>query len=234
MFSFGTIKTATALGGALFNFRDAALRAAIAARQRCYPVQPRMAFLRKVMKIALLHALSCRLPYSIFVFMCRALGSNHDRLISSVVRGFPGDELMRKLRLQAPAALLALLDRRLRRCAPSMLEKRIASSMHALQRLPAQFHLGARAEQHSHWVFPIQSDHPDRLVCRLWQHGFDATRGASSLYAVPAPDGRAAAVNAQRMMDRVVYLPVESCASEVELQRMVQAVTQFAARPDSG
>lgn len=38
IFSFGTIKTATAGGGALFSFRDGTLRTAIAERQRSYPL----------------------------------------------------------------------------------------------------------------------------------------------------------------------------------------------------
>lgn len=227
MFSFGTIKTATALGGALFNFRNAKLCDSIAQMQRRHPVQSRAEFARKLVKIAALVALSYRLPYTLFVLLCRAFGSNHDRVIGGAVRGFPGGELMRKLRHQAPAAMLALLDRRLRAYTPETLAPRTRAAATALQLLPAQFHLGARGGHHSHWVFPIQSEHPDTLVRHLWQHGIDATRGASSMVAVPAPAGNNAAANAQRMIERIVYVPVESCASAAELQRLVQAIVQF-------
>ncbi len=234
MFSFGTIKTATALGGALFNFRSAALRAAVAARQCDYPVQPRSAFLRKLIKIAALHALSARLPYALFVVMCRAFGRNHDRVISSAVRGFVGSDLLRLLRQRPPAAMLALLERRLAACTPAQLVPRIAAATAALQQLPPALHCGARAAFHSHWVFPIQHDQPDLLVCHLWRRGFDATRGASSMCAVGAPDGRLAAANAQRMMERIVYLPVDNCSAPGELHAMVAAITQFEPPADTG
>jgi len=46
---------------------------------------------------------------------------------------------------------------------------------------------GSDADFHSYWTFPIRSANPDELVRKLWARGFDATCGAWSLYAVPAP-----------------------------------------------
>lgn len=229
MFSFGTIKTATAGGGALLNFKTSALRDAIAGMQSEYPVQGHGAFAKRLCKIAALRALAWRLPYSLFVLLCRASGRNHDRVISGAIRGFPGGELMRKLRHQPPAALLALLERRLRNTTPASLAPRIDAAIKAMQQLPAPLQLGTGASLHSHWVFPIRSERPDQLVCHLWRHGFDATRGASSMFAVPPPAGAAAACDAQRMIERIVYLPVECCASDAEIQRITQFIVQFEA-----
>ena len=230
MFSFGTIKTATALGGALFTFRDAALRDALAARQRDWPLQPQRTFLRKLLRIAMLKGLSGRWPYTVFVFLCRALGRNHDRVISQAVRGFAGGDLLRLLRHRPPAAMLELLARRLAGYTPAHLAPRIAAATAALQQLPSALPLGAQAARHSHWVFPVQCAQPDLLVCHLWRHGFDATRGASSMCAVEAPAGAAGAVRAQRMMARVVYLPVDNCSAPGELEALVEAIVQFEMR----
>ncbi len=227
MFSFGTIKTATAGGGALFSFRDGALRENVAARQRSYAVQPRSQFAKKLLKIAALKALSYRLPYTFFVLLCCACGGSHDRIISRAVRGFAGGELMPKLRQQAPAALLALLERRLRNCMPAQMAPRVAAANTLLQQLPATCRLGAEAGHHTHWVLPIQSTAPDALVAHLWRQGFDATRGASSMIAVPAPAGRAAAVEAERMMERIVYLPFDTFGSAEELGRLATVIVQF-------
>ncbi len=227
MFSFGTIKTATAGGGALFSFRDGALREKVAARQRSYPLQPASQFAKKLLKIAALKALSYRPPYTLFVLLCRACGSSHDRIISKAVRGFAGGELMPKLRQQAPAALLALLARRLRHCTPTQLALRIAAANTLLQQLPASCRLGADASHHTHWVLPIQSTASDALVAYLWRQGYDATRGASSMIAVPAPAGRAAVTEAQRMMERIVYLPFDTCGSAEELGKLAKAIAQF-------
>lgn len=227
MFSFGTIKTATAGGGALLNFKNGALRDSVAGAQREYPVQGHAVFARKLLKIAMLKALACRPPYTLFVFLSRATGRNHDRIIGGAVRGFPGGELMRQLRQQAPAALFALLERRLRLYTPEMLTSRINAAIKAMQQLPVQLQLGTGAPLHSHWVFPIQSERPDLLVCHLWRHGFDATRGTSSMYAVPAPDGVEPAANAQNMIGRIIYLPVDCCASAGEIRRMTELIVEF-------
>jgi perosamine synthetase len=227
MFSFGTIKTATAAGGALLNFRDGGLRETVAGLQHRYPAQKRSGLMCKLLKIAALKALSCRPPYTLFVFLCSTFGLNHDAVISGAVRGFAGGDLMRKLRQQPPAAMLALLERRLHKYKPEMIAPRMRAANALLKLLPAQLSLGANAALHSHWVFPIQSKRPDRLVSHLWKHGFDASRGASSMFAVPAPAGTTAARNAQSMIEHIVYLPVESCASGRELQRLAHLIVQF-------
>ncbi len=226
MFSFGTIKTATAGGGALFSFRETALCRAIAGMQCRYPLQRRGEFIYKLLKIATLKALLYRLPYTLFVLLCRAVGKNHDRVISNAVRGFPGDKLMRKLRHQPPAAMLVLLERRLRNFSPALLAWRKAAATRLLALLPPQFHVGARAELHSHWVFPILSQNPDLLVRHLWQRGFDATRGASSLIVVTGD--RSIAAEASNLINHIVYLPFETCDTDAELQRLAHAIVQFA------
>ena len=227
MFSFGTIKTATAGGGALFSFRDGTLHAAIAERQRSYPLQPASRFAKKLLKIAALKALSYRLPYTLFVGLCGFFGNSHDSIISKAARGFAGGDLMHELRQQPPAALLALLARRLRNCTPTQLAPRIAAANNLPQQLPVSYRLGTEAGPHTHWVLPIQSTEPDALVVLLWRLGFDATRGASSMISVPAPAGRAAAVEAQRMIGRIVYLPFDTCRLGEELGRLANAIARF-------
>lgn len=231
LFSFGTIKTATAAGGALLILRDPQQLAALAQRQALQPVQPGLTFLRKLLKVAALKALSCRLPYTLFTALCRALGVSHDAVISGAVRGFPGSELLRQLRRQPSAALLSLLTRRLRDDQPARLAARKAAAEALLAHLPAGCRVCHAAPFHSHWVLPVRSRDPDRLVAHLLAHGIDATRGASSLYAVPAtPQGQDAPA-AQRLMAQVVYLPFDTCRSEDELHAIAAAVSAFESAP---
>ena len=230
MFSFGPIKTATALGGAMFSFRDSVLCSAVKKLQRQYPVQPRKLFFQRTLKYSLLKALSYRVPYSIFAALCKLLGTTHDRIISDAVRGFAGGDLLRKIRQQPSYALLALLERRLRRYKPDDLGPRINSTRLASSYLSGIPILGRHETNHSHWVLPIQSRQPDRLVQYLWGEGFDATRGASSLYAVPAAaDSRVDAAEASRIIDHIVYLPVDSGAVIADLRRLAEAVLRFEA-----
>ena len=234
MFSFGPIKTATALGGALFSFRDSALCASVKELQRRYPVQSQRLFLQRVLKYSLLKALSYRLPYSIFATLCRLLRTTHDRIIGQAVRGFAGGDLLLKIRCQASGALLALLERRLRTYTPELLRPRIEAAILASSYLSGISIVGRHEEGHSHWVFPIQSRQPDRLVRYLWGEGFDATRGASSLYAVPATDyGRAGATEARRVIEHVVYLPIDRGIARADLRRLADAVLRFEAADPS-
>src|SRR3546814_4011443 len=50
MFSFGPLKTATALGGAILRVRDAGLRGKMGVIQDTYPVQPAGAYGKRVLK----------------------------------------------------------------------------------------------------------------------------------------------------------------------------------------
>src|SRR3546814_1345768 len=50
MFSFGQLKTATALGGAILRVRDAGLRGKMGVIQDTYPVQPAGAYGKRVLK----------------------------------------------------------------------------------------------------------------------------------------------------------------------------------------
>jgi dTDP-4-amino-4,6-dideoxygalactose transaminase len=228
MISFGPIKTATALGGAIFSFRSDMLRDALKISQTKYPIQSQAQFLRQVLNYSLLKALSCRLPYSIFTTLCRLLGFTHDHIISNYVRAFAGNELLQKIRYQPAYALLALLARRLRRYTPARLGPRIKASVLTLTFLPENLTKGRYAKHHSHWIFPIQCQRPDQLVSHLWQKGFDATRGGSKLYAVPADDDlKTGAMAAHRVIERIVYLPVDSGASTAELRRLAETVSSF-------
>lgn len=234
MFSFGPIKTATALGGAMFSFRDGTLCGAVKKSQRQYPVQSQWLFLKKILKYSFLKALSYRLPYSIFAALCRLFRTTHDRIISHAVRGFAGGDLLCGIRYQPSYALLALLERRLRLYTPERLRPRIDATTLASAYLSGISIVGRQAKNHSHWVFPIQSKQPDRLVHYLWGEGFDATRGASSMYAVPAAgDSPTDPVEARRTIDHIVYLPVDSGAGRADLRRLAEAVLRLEAASDS-
>ena len=165
-----------------------------------------------------------------FVTLCKLCGTTHDSVISGAVRGFAGGDLLRKIRYQPVYPLLALLERRLRRYTPEHLRPRIDAAMVASAYLTEIAIVGREAKEHSHWVFPIQSTHPDRLIQSLWDEGFDATRGASSLYAVPAANDRQTDASAARhIIDHIVYLPVDSGVASADLRRLAEAVRCFEA-----
>ncbi len=113
LFSFGPIKTSTALGGGLLQFRNLPLGEKIRRIQSAYPQQPWPVFFRKVCWFTLLKFLSFPFIYSIFVKMTKLVGSNHDEVLTRATRGFSDSNLIGQIRKQPCVPLLRLLERRI-------------------------------------------------------------------------------------------------------------------------
>ncbi len=229
LFSFGPIKTATALGGAVLAFRDRELLARTRALQEACVVQPRREFAKRVLRFAVVKALLHRAPFTLFCAACRLAGRSADDVISRSARGFSGPDFFGSIRRRPSPPLLATLARRLRRFDAGRIERRTRTAEAARARLQALTVTGAQAVHHSYWSFPVLSSAPDELLRHLWQHGFDATRGAWSLYAVPAAAGRPeqTAPEAHDAMRRVVYLPVYPEVPDAELKHLLVAADEF-------
>src|SRR6266705_6329006 len=65
MFSFGILKTATALGGGLLSVRNLTLLQAMRATQRRWPLQKRTSHLKRLVQTAAFVALTRPLPYTL-------------------------------------------------------------------------------------------------------------------------------------------------------------------------
>lgn len=233
MFSFGPIKTAAALAGGVLRVQDARIVEAMRATESTYPSQERGAFAQRLCKYAGLKALSYPLPYTVFVKSCAWLGRDHDRVIQSSVRGFAGGSFFEKIRRRPSPALCALLERRLYRGDPRRVLRRTERSQQLVRALGGAFDIpGSECALHSFWVFTLLVPDPDRAVADLRAAGFDATRIAT-LSALPAPRGREETEprDAQRLLARMVYLPVYPELPErrvEEMARILRRSTQTA------
>lgn len=232
LFSFGPIKTATALGGGLLRFRDATLGRLVRERMRQWPAQSNRQFLSRVAKYCLLNLLSSPAPFTLVLWALRVLRIDHDAFISRSTRGFAGKNFLAKIRRQPCAALLALLERRLATYPRQRIAERRELAQQALRLMPYVEIPGRENPQHTFWVFPILCDQPDDLRQHLITCGFDATRGTSSMCVVPPPDEtRPRACLTERGFERLLYLPVYPGVTAGELERLAEAVAGFAAAP---
>jgi dTDP-4-amino-4,6-dideoxygalactose transaminase len=235
MFSFGPIKTASALAGGVLVVRDPAILERMRAAQASYPVQERQKYFTRILKYSSLVALTKRPLYTAFVRWCRVRGVDHDQLIQGSVRGFAGGEFFEKIRHRPSAPLLRLLARRLESRNRWRIDGRVARAQRLLQGLArAQGRVavpGADLAFHSHWVFTLLVDDPERVVLELREAGFDATR-AASLRSVPAPSGRPVLEprEAQRILSRTVYAPCYPEMSERAVDRMAAAIVRAVER----
>lgn len=234
MFSFGPIKTATALGGAMLSFRDSGLCDQVKAVQAAWPMQSRVAFLRRVLRFAILKLVSSRLIFTAFANGCRWLGTTHDSVLSRGVRGFAGANFFDRIRHRPASPLLALMLRRLRQnhTARIALRQRIAQqldqSLHGIERP------GKQAPHHSFWVYPIYHQQPDELVRHLWSAGFDATRAASSMSLVESSDSAAEPCrSARESLSRLLYLPFDPAMTHDDIQRLADSIKSFSSTPST-
>jgi perosamine synthetase len=235
MYSFGTLKTSTALGGAILRVRDREVLDRMRWIQASYPSQGRRGYLKKLLKVLGLVAVSRPGLYGLLARACRRLGSDLDALVSGVVRGFPPREpatmFLWRLRHRPSAPLLAMLSRRLRSFDGERLARRADTGERFARRLRmVDVHPGQRSLQRTHWLFPVVVEDPEPLVASLRRRGLDASQATSSIAVVEAPAGRTSPAEASLMMSGVVFLPVYQELPAQAFDVMAGLVNDCAAR----
>ncbi len=230
-FSFGTIKTATSMGGAIVTGNDQGLVDTMRDLQNRYAVQSRRQYFAKLLKGFFFRLLGNPILFGIFyrvIDLTYGLGTT-DRLLRKVSRSFPDGSFPQVLRYQPSTPLLATMYAIERRYDATRVTARANAGEYLRQLLEEAkanlVHLGGRAPRHSHWLFPVAVEDPKRLVDAAREAGFDATDGASTLVALPMQAGE----TLERAMRHVVYLPVYPEMSPKDLERLAAVVTKAAA-----
>jgi dTDP-4-amino-4,6-dideoxygalactose transaminase len=234
MYSFGTLKTSTALGGAVLRMRDHAVRRKMLYTQAHYPVQRRLSYMKKLLISLGIVTVTRPRPYGLLAQLCTWLGTDLDAVVNRAVRAFPSGEperaFHRRLRQRPCKPLLAVLARRLRSFDQVRLALRSAAGERLAHKLRiADAHPGGQSLQRTHWLFPVVVHDPGSLILELRTRGLDASRATSSIAVVDASDGHSPPVHARRMMSGVVFLPVYPEVSPRALDAMVNVLSDFAA-----
>ena len=213
MFSFGSIKTATALVGGLLRLKDPQLLEKMRALQKEHPVQSRGEFASLLFTHVLVKLFTIPLLYGLFYRACVLLEKDFDQVIHAI-RNLPPDdeeEDLALIRKQPSAPLLALLLRRLRTFSSARLLERTEVGSEFAANLPAGITcLGTAAPLHTYWVFPALIEAPERFAAALRTYGFDATTAGSALSVIAPPPGSSfpAPENLRAAFRNLVYLPV--------------------------
>jgi perosamine synthetase len=208
MFSFGMIKTASAVGGALVSVGDAELRSSMRKEQDGWPAQRRLGYVVKLAKAGGLAVFNDPRRFGLLYRWSRRLAVDLDSMINTSTRSFAaGEELRARIRRRPALALLAVLRRRLSRVDQARLARRATMGEELRARLPAAYlHPGDELLRRTHWLFPVLAPDPDALVAALREAGIDVSTGTSNLVAVPDEDGSVPECAGQ-LMSSIVYLP---------------------------
>ena len=236
MYSFGALKTCTALGGALFKVRSKTLLAQMRRTQATWRPQRRRTYFAVVLKFLAFRLVTLPLAYGLLAHGHRVLRRDFDRLVNRSVRAFRTGELLPQLEVKPSAPLVAMLAYRLRMFDGVRLRRRAVAGKWLAAHLPQHVVLpGRRMDPHAHWLFPVVSSEPDELIHACRRAGIDAARGASSVSVVAAPPGRAesGARAAGRMMAGLVFLPAYPELPRHSLARLVAALQSSGAQPST-
>ena len=210
MFSFGSIKTMTALGGALLRVKDAELVRKMRAIQRTHPAQTRKQFASTVLTHVMLKLFTLPLLFGMFYRACTLLGADFESVIAKV-RGLDETDWLKEIQWQCSYPLLALLAHRLRTFDAAKLKQRVSAGEEFGKALPREIsYPGDRAEFHSFWIYPILVEARERFMNELHRRGFDGTAAGSALAVIEPPAGREnfEPAKTREVYRKLLYLPV--------------------------
>jgi nucleoside-diphosphate-sugar epimerase/1-acyl-sn-glycerol-3-phosphate acyltransferase/acyl-CoA-binding protein len=236
-YSFGLIKTATAMGGGIAILRGSKAADAAAAMRRLqhqhYPQQTTWEYaFHKVCQaiVAKLFSSSPQL-YGVLVYMCLQWGGYDffDRMVTRNLRSIAlpkkgqttTNGWMPSIRKRPSLPLLQVLRRRLQQSSQTKLtvERRIqqCNAMTVLLQRHASTLLAATGELSTdaittHWLYPIQvdADKKKQIQRYLLVKGWDIAAGTSQLQCVQPTVTlqQTAPLRTQQFMDNILYLPV--------------------------
>lgn len=214
MFSFGMIKTNTAITGAILQLNDPELFTRVDLLNKSLPKQHINLYLKKLVKALFISLLSSRAAYTLFYKMVRARGKDFDQVLSSFTRGFPGNDPLKKIRYRPCDPNQRLLERRLNHFKMAHLSLRTKLSADIMAALPSDIQIGHLNRKNTNWVIPIQCQHPEEMIRHLRANGYDATSKASSLIRLAnLTAATTAEKNGELSLTQLVYLPMDTSMS---------------------
>jgi len=225
MFSFGLIKTNTAVRGAVVKINDPTLYADVLYRNEQYAKQRTRDFLNKLLKVLVIKLLTARIVYTGFYKLINAIGKDFEQVLAGFTKGFPGDQMLRQIRYRPSLANRKLLQKKIRSFKQDDIDARIQFANDILQNIPDHYKIGTLTKRHTHWVLPVETQDPNGLINYLRINGFDASQKASSLIKQTASDYIPA--QDDLILDNLVYLPVYPAMSAKDRNRLTQLLISF-------
>ena len=227
MFSFGSIKSITALGGAIGFTKDKELKKEIKNLIFKHPRIKNSEFRRKVIKYIALKVLSNSFIYGLFIWICRLIKIDYDKAIISTVRMVKDDSLLKVIRKFPAESQLRYLFYRIVSMQKNHIIKRKAAGDYVKNILEKCDVHGAKNPTHSYWLFPIRTSKREKLVKLLRDSGFDATFTSTQLIPINQFNqvGKVP-VECEKYMSETIYLPVYETMSKKSLDRLARVVNE--------
>jgi len=223
MFSFGLIKTNTAVRGAVIKIKDSALYAGVSLRNEQYDKQDTTSFLKKLFKTALIKFLTTKAIYTLFYNLVKASGKDFEEVLAGFTKGFPGDDIFKQIRYRPCLPNIKLLQKKLDNFNQDDIAQRTQLANDILPHIPNHCKIGTLNTKHTYWVLPIETDKPMELISYLRSNGFDASQKASSLIKHSVSSANAEYLT----LENLVYLPAYVAMSKKDRDRLTKLLVNF-------
>jgi perosamine synthetase len=230
MFSFGPIKTSTALGGALVRVKSAVLREKMRVIQTAYPVQPDSKQRQRLWRFLALKIITTRTVLALMYRFYNTRGRDYQDDLANTVRDVVRLKTPRNLRCQPSATLLYLLNRRLSQFDMEAIRARQAKGERLRDLIGGATTLPAQANaHHDYWVFPLLVNEPRKFIDALRAAGFDAADQTRTQH-IPAPKDRPELepLLAAKSMTGLVVIPCYDAMPDSELARQAEVIRKVA------
>ncbi|HZZ81942.1 MAG TPA: DegT/DnrJ/EryC1/StrS family aminotransferase [Gemmataceae bacterium] len=226
LFSFGPLKTATALAGGMLRIKDPQLLAAAKAKHAEWPVQGRYDYLCRLTKYGTLRFFGAPWIYGVSRKAARLAVGDVDGLIQHSAKSFLDEKVMHMLRQQPSGPLLAAMARRLANFDHARLQQRTANGKLLTELLRGQVACpAAELEPHNYWLFPVLVSDRAKSIAALADAGFDATV-VTSMRSIDAPADRPelAPTRTADALEHLILVPNWPGIPEAELRRMADVL----------
>ncbi|MDR6945077.1 aminotransferase class V-fold PLP-dependent enzyme [Mucilaginibacter pocheonensis] len=225
MFSFGFIKTNTAISGAMIKIKDPALYVEVVARNGDYHQQGTTGYYKKLLKVLFVKLLTDKIIYTGFYNLVMALGKDFEKVLDGFTKGFPGDDIFKQIRHQPSTPNQRLLRKKLANFDQHRITKRVQLAHDILSNIPDNYKIGFKNKRHTYWVMPVETHDPEGLIKHLRSNGFDASQKASSLIKL---SGAGIAPRPEELtLENLVYLPVYLTMSRKDRHKLTELLVDF-------
>ncbi len=220
LFSFGPIKSCTALGGSVTIVRDPNLAQKMRDIEQTYLVKTDFWFFKRLLKYLGLKVLSTPTIFGILIACLNLLKLDANNFISTLTRGFGKGDIQTQLRYRPPNRMFSLLLYRLEHLDATYYDRRKQSAIVFFDSLKkTNSNLGNSVMLHSYWVVPLMIENPEILMQTLRKADFDSTTGTTSLKSLAEESSFAT-----KLMRSILYLPIYPAVPLEEVGRLAQLI----------
>lgn len=226
LFSFGPIKSLTALGGAVAvaNSRDYINKMEKAEKR--YRPKGEFWFLKRILKYLLIKFASFPALFSLVIKLIILWDRDPEKTVNGLSRSFSRGSLLMQIRFKPPVHLLFLLKRRLKKNSDSRFESRRQNARIFINDLKDHVTVPSiGASFHSFWVIPILADNPSGLQKMLLKYGFDSTMADHSQKVIKKSGEKGIRLkNAEYVMSRLIYMPDLSEMKKEDKKKLINLI----------